>query len=95
MSEHCGGYIKGCWESLQNLCIHINNEKNLQYAVLWVIACIALHAFTIDHKDTKVSMDTFLIQGQKIMEDKAAACEELQEQEEERVAEQEATREES
>jgi hypothetical protein len=42
-SEHCMGFLKGHWSSLRGLHIHIDDEKGLRYAALWVInqsACI-------------------------------------------------------
>ena len=61
------GFLKGHWSSLQDLHIHINNKKGLQYAVLWVTACIHLHAFTLDHEDMQfVNRDTFYKEGPKI-----------------------------
>ena len=52
---------------MQGLRIRINDEKGLQYAALWVTACIHLHAFAIDHKDMQfVNRDLFYRRGQKI-----------------------------
>ena len=61
------GFLKGCWSSLRGLHIHINDEKGLQHAALWVTTCIHLHAFAIDHKDMQfVNRDLFYRKGWKI-----------------------------
>ncbi|KAF8230066.1 hypothetical protein L208DRAFT_1283603, partial [Tricholoma matsutake] len=66
-SEHCMGFLKGCWSSLWGLHTCINDEKGLQYAALWVTACIHLHAFALNHKDMQfVNRDTFYKKGQRI-----------------------------
>jgi DDE superfamily endonuclease len=66
-SEHCMGFLKGRWSSLRGLRIRINDEKGLQYAALWVTACIHLHAFAIDHEDMQfVNRDLFYRKGRKI-----------------------------
>ena len=61
------GFLKGHWSSLRGLHIRINDEKGLQYAALWVTACIHLHAFALDHEDMQfVNRDTFYKKGRKI-----------------------------
>ncbi|KAF8804572.1 hypothetical protein BYT27DRAFT_7106895, partial [Phlegmacium glaucopus] len=49
-SEHCVGYVKSRWGSLRGLCVSIKGEKGIQYAMLWIIACIHLHSFAMQHK---------------------------------------------
>jgi hypothetical protein len=62
------GFLKGCWSSLRGLHIHINDEKGLQYAALWVTTCIHFHAFALDHEDMQfVNRDAFYKKGQKIV----------------------------
>lgn len=62
------GFLKGRWSSLQGLHVHINNERSLQFASLWITACIHLHTFAIDHEDAQFIMrDRFYKAGQKIM----------------------------
>lgn len=76
-SEHCIGFLKGRWPSLQGLRICINNEKSIQYATLWITTCIHLHMFAMDHEDgTFVSRDRFLKQGLKIIRQEKAMQEE-------------------
>lgn len=63
-SEHCVGFLKGCWSSLCGLCVAINGEKGLQYTSLWIVACINLHAFAMKHKDRNfISTDQFFKDG--------------------------------
>ncbi|KAJ7841243.1 hypothetical protein B0H13DRAFT_1572676, partial [Mycena leptocephala] len=50
-SEHCVGFLKGCWSSLRGLRISIDNDKGVTYALLWIMACINLHAFAIRHEN--------------------------------------------
>ncbi|CAA7264516.1 unnamed protein product [Cyclocybe aegerita] len=65
-SEHCVGYLKGQWSSLRGLHVAINNSAGLQYATLWIIACIHLHAFAMKHEAGQdMSSDKFYRQGKK------------------------------
>jgi hypothetical protein len=67
-SEHCVGFVKGRWCSLRGLRVSINNEKGVQYASLWVMACINLHAFALRHENTaEFSTDEFYRMGKKYM----------------------------
>ena len=62
------GFLKGRWSSLRGLCVCINNENDIQYATLWVTACINLHAFAMDHEDNIYSTrDSFYNKGLKLM----------------------------
>jgi hypothetical protein len=86
MSEHCVGFLKGCWLSLQGLQVHINNKKDIQFAALWITACINLHAFAMDHEvDMYVTRDVFYQNGLKIArkEHRAKAARERRRLEEE------------
>jgi hypothetical protein len=87
-SEHCIGFLKGRFQSLRDLRIRINTEKNMKFAALWVTACIAVHSFAMDHEDgSKVANDNFFIQGLGIMQAERAAREaELLAEEEARAA---------
>ncbi|KAJ8580320.1 hypothetical protein M405DRAFT_834491 [Rhizopogon salebrosus TDB-379] len=44
------GYLKGTWESLRGLRVRLDNEDHVQYASLWIVTCIHLHAFTLGHQ---------------------------------------------
>jgi RecJ-like exonuclease len=56
--------LKGRWSSLRGLRVAINGEKGLQYASLWIVACINLHAFAMKHEDGNfISADTFITDG--------------------------------
>lgn len=67
-SEHCMGFLKGRWASLRGLRVRINNERGLQFASLWITACIHLHAFAMDHEDAHfITKDKFFKLGQRIM----------------------------
>lgn len=73
-SEHCIGFLKGCFQSLQDLCIYINTEKNMQFAALWLTACIIAHSFAMDHEDgSRVVNNDFYLQGLSIMQAEKAA----------------------
>jgi hypothetical protein len=75
-SEHCIGFLKGRFQSLRDLHIRINTEKNMKFAALWVTTCIAVHSFAMDHEDdSKVANDNFFIQGLGIMQAERAARE--------------------
>jgi len=48
--------------------IRINNEADIQYATIWVTACIHLHAFAIDHEDGRyITKDKFYRDGRKLL----------------------------
>ena len=67
-SEHCMGFLKGRWSSLRGLHVRINNEDSLQFASLWITACIHLHAFAMDHEDSQfVTRDRFYKTGLRLM----------------------------
>ena len=62
------GFLENCqtgrWSSLRGLRVRINGEKDIQYAALWITACIHLHAFAIKHEDGQVEgKDSFLKSG--------------------------------
>jgi hypothetical protein len=62
------GFLKGRWSSLQGLRVRINNEPSLQFASLWITACIHLHAFAMDHEDARfITKNRFYRLGQKII----------------------------
>jgi hypothetical protein len=51
---------------LWGLRVAINNEKGIQYASLWIMACINLHSFAINHENAhNFSRDRFYRQGKK------------------------------
>lgn len=67
-SEHCMGFLKGRWTSLRGLRARVNDNKGLQYATLWITACIHLHAFAMDHEDSLfTTRDQFYHNGRRIM----------------------------
>lgn len=76
-SEHCMGFLKGQWLSLRNLRLRINNKEQLKVATLWVITCIHLHCFAMEHEEViNFSCDQFYQQGlQIIWKEKDAAKE--------------------
>ena len=43
--EYAIGFLKGCFQSLQDLCVLIQDEKTHKSAVHWVVACITIHGF--------------------------------------------------
>jgi len=63
-SEHCIGYLKGRWGSLKGLRVSIKGKKGIQYATLWIITCIHLHAFAMQHERGEgVTRDKFYRRG--------------------------------
>ena len=47
--------------------MRINNERDIQFAALWITACINLHAFAMDHEDDiYTTRDIFYKKGLKI-----------------------------
>ncbi|KAF8801585.1 hypothetical protein BYT27DRAFT_7226771 [Phlegmacium glaucopus] len=65
-SEHCVGYVKGRWGSLRGLRVSIKGEKGIQYAMLWIITCIHLHAFAMQHKQGEdLSKNEFFQRGKR------------------------------
>jgi hypothetical protein len=67
-SEHCVGFLKGWWSSLSGLRVSINTEDQIKYAALWVITCIHLHMFAVQHEvGLNLSSDDFYQNGIQIM----------------------------
>ncbi|KIK81897.1 hypothetical protein PAXRUDRAFT_154971 [Paxillus rubicundulus Ve08.2h10] len=78
--EHTIRYLKGTWQSLQGLHVHLDKEDHIQYACLWIITCIHLHLFVLGHqKGINISRDTFIRKGLEIMEEERVRIVELQE----------------
>ena len=71
-SEHCIGFLKGWFtsNSLHGLCIQINNQHNLVFASLWIVACIVVHNFALKGEcssGTDFDSDTFFAEGVQII----------------------------
>jgi hypothetical protein len=67
-SEHCVGFLKGRWSSLRGLHVQINSQRHVQFASLWIMACIILHVFAMKHEDgIDISQDVFLEEGLDIV----------------------------
>ena len=49
-SEHAIGFLKGCFQSLKNLQLHIKDRISHVIGTYWVAACIGIHAFAIRHE---------------------------------------------
>jgi hypothetical protein len=65
-SEHCVGFLKGRWSSLKDLCLPNDGEQGLKYATYWIMACINLHMFAMNHEDGQnMSKDKFYQDGIK------------------------------
>ncbi|VDB88565.1 unnamed protein product [Peniophora sp. CBMAI 1063] len=63
-SEHCIGFLKGRWASLKGLRVDVNSEKGLEYASLWIRACILLHMFAMKHESGEnMEQDVFYRSG--------------------------------
>ena len=96
-SEHAMGYLKGTWESLRGLRVRLDNEVHVQYASLWIITCLHLHAFTLGHqRGVNISQDLFFRHGLQILAEEAQRdAELLQEAMEQRANSEKQGREES
>ena len=49
-SEHAIGYLKGRFQSLKNLRVHIKDRSSHVLATYWVAACIGIHSFAMQHE---------------------------------------------
>ena len=60
------GFLKGRWSSLKGLRVSIKGQRGVQYATLWIIACINLHAFAMRHEaGDDMRKDKFYRDGKK------------------------------
>jgi hypothetical protein len=50
-SEHAIGFLKGRFQSLKNLRLHIKDRASHVIATYWVAACIGVHAFAVRHEE--------------------------------------------
>jgi hypothetical protein len=50
-SEHAIGFLKGRFQSLKNLRLHIKDQVSHVIATYWVAACIGVHAFAVQHEE--------------------------------------------
>ena len=68
-SEHCVGFLKGRWSSLRGLRLRIDQPEHIQFACIWIISCIVLHSFAIEHEQGReVEVDDFFQDGIAILE---------------------------
>jgi len=49
-SEHAIGFLKGRFQSLKGLRLHIKNGTSHIIATYWVAACIGIHSFALQHE---------------------------------------------
>ncbi|KJA17757.1 hypothetical protein HYPSUDRAFT_146140 [Hypholoma sublateritium FD-334 SS-4] len=49
-SEHAIGYLKGRFQSLKNLRVHIKDRSSHVLATYWVAACIGIHSFAMQNE---------------------------------------------
>ncbi|KAF7372357.1 DDE Tnp4 domain-containing protein [Mycena venus] len=73
-SEHAVGYLKGRFPSLKGLRLRIDNKEHQLFATVWVIACMVVHNFCMEHEHltTRFELDTFFQEGRRIMEEEQA-----------------------
>jgi protocatechuate 3,4-dioxygenase beta subunit len=72
------GYLKGTWQSLRGLRVRLDHEDHIQYACIWIIACVHLHSFIIAHqKDINIATDEFFQNGLRIIEEDRRRDDEL------------------
>lgn len=68
-SEHCVGFLKGRFCSLRGLRLQLSNSRHVQFATYWIIACIALHNFALEHElNGNIEMDEFFQEGQEALQ---------------------------
>ncbi|KIJ55449.1 hypothetical protein M422DRAFT_151510, partial [Sphaerobolus stellatus SS14] len=68
-SEHCIGFLKGCWSSLRGLHLHIDNPTHIHLASLWITTCIVLHNFAMQHEEGEnLEANEFYQEGLDLME---------------------------
>lgn len=86
-SEHCVGFLKGRWASLKGLQVHIDGQKGIQYAGLWITTCIHLHSFAIQHEDKgNITNDQFFRSGVKYVREQRELEREWRQKQRERAA---------
>jgi hypothetical protein len=74
-SEHAVGYLKGRFPSLKGLRLRIDNRDHQLFATTWIIACMVVHNFCIEHEHMAAAfeLDIFFQEGRRIMaEDRQA-----------------------
>ena len=52
-SEHCMGALKGCFQCLRGLQVHIDSNKDHYEACQWISVAIILHNLIIDVEGSK------------------------------------------
>ncbi|KAJ3499981.1 hypothetical protein NMY22_g19418 [Coprinellus aureogranulatus] len=67
-SEHAVGYLKGRFPSLRGLRLRIDNKKHVQFVTFWIIACMAIHNFAMQHEHiADFTLDSFFQEGLRIV----------------------------
>jgi hypothetical protein len=56
-NKHSIGILKGCWASLQQLCLALNTKKDMKEMIGWISACIILHNLLAQLGDTWDNLD--------------------------------------
>jgi DDE superfamily endonuclease len=56
-SEHAIGFLKGRFQSLKNLRLHIKDRISHVIGTYWVAACIGIHAFAVRHEAEEKCQD--------------------------------------
>lgn len=56
-SEHAIGFLKGRFQSLKNLRVHIKDRITHVIGTYWVAACIGIHAFAVRHEAEEKHQD--------------------------------------
>jgi hypothetical protein len=95
-SEHCVGFLKGRWQSLKGLRVHVDGQKGIQYAGLWITTCIHLHSFAMQHEDNgNIQNDQFFRSGVKYVKHQRELEKEWRERQRQRAADMEREQDES
>lgn len=49
--EHAFGMLKGRWKSLTALRLRLLNNKQFEFAIIWITACVVLHNVLLELND--------------------------------------------
>jgi hypothetical protein len=66
--EHAIWLLKGRFQSLKELRVRINSERDHKWAVLWILCCIILHNLILIIEGDEVEADGFFSDGEEGVE---------------------------
>jgi hypothetical protein len=80
-SEHAIGYLKGRFQSLNELRISVRSKNDMDILAIWVHVCITLHAFAMDFEEIDIISDEFLFLENNVQDGHNSKCNLDQEEE--------------